>query len=89
MIWEYAKESYKIDPLCFYIELLAMVLAVIGSIMLAYTAANPPMAYIYPWFGASALISVWTSYRRNSLLGIITCLYFFGADVVGFFIAIK
>lgn len=88
-VWEYIKQSYYADKLCFYMELVASLLALVSAAALAYTADNPNMVILYPGFFLSAFISIFTCIRRNSLCGIVTSFYFFVIDIVGWVIAIK
>lgn len=82
-IKNFLRESYTTDPLAFYFEMIGSIAAIIASGWLSFTADNPPMIWIYPFYLTSSLFHVVASVRRNAAWIAILSIYFTVINIYG------
>jgi hypothetical protein len=81
LFWQ---QSFRSDPLAFWLEMISFVFTVGASAALAITAQNPNMAQIYPAFFVGAVTQCWASYRRGAAWIMMVTGYFAILNVFGF-----
>jgi hypothetical protein len=64
---DWIKADYQSNKIRFIFEVIAWVLSLTATILVAVTAPLPPMHILYPMFIAQCVIFAWSSYTRNSL----------------------
>jgi hypothetical protein len=84
MIREWAMRSYRSDPVAFYWEMFSLVFTLSASITLAWTAADPKLQYIYPFFFIGSVSSSYACWRRQLLWPLFMGVYFSMVNVFGF-----
>jgi len=77
-------DAYRINPALFWIELIAVMFTVVGSLTLAINAKNPDMSIVYPLFFVGSCLQVWVSYRRHAAWIMVLAVYFMAVNVLGF-----
>ena len=80
---KFLKDSYTSDPLAFWCEMIGSLAAIIASGWLSFTADNPPLLWIYPFYLTSSLFHVVASVRRNAAWITILSIYFTGINIYG------
>jgi hypothetical protein len=76
-------ESYTSDPLAFWCEMIGSLAAIVASGWLSFTADNPPLIWIYPFYLTSSLFHVVASVRRNAAWIAILSVYFTVINIYG------
>jgi hypothetical protein len=84
---QFAIDSYRSDPVAFYLELVAFVSTVGASMWLAVSAANPDMTIIYPGFFVGAVTGALGYYRRRILFPMLLTTYFALVNIFGYGVA--
>jgi len=84
MIREWAMRSYRSDPVAFYWEMFSLVFTLSASITLAWTAADPKLQYIYPFFFIGSVSSSYACWRRQLVWPLFMGAYFSCINVFGF-----
>jgi hypothetical protein len=84
MIKEWAMRSYRSDPIAFYWEMFSLVFTLSASITLAWTAADPKLQYIYPFFFIGSVGSSYACWRRQLIWPLFMGVYFSMVNVFGF-----
>lgn len=84
---QFAIDSYKSDPIAFYLELVAFVSTVTASFMLAFTADQPDMRIIYPGFFIGSVTGALGYYRRRILFPLMLTTYFGFVNIFGYGVA--
>lgn len=77
------QESYSSDSRAFYAELLGTITAVIASGWLSFTADNPPLIWIYPFYLASSLFTAYAGIRRKAAWLALLSVYFTFINIYG------
>lgn len=77
------KSSYTSDPKAFYAELLGTLTAIIASGWLSFTADNPPLIWIYPFYLASSVFTAYAGIRRNAAWIALLSVYFTFINIYG------
>lgn len=76
-------ESYHSDVLAFRLEMLNFAFSVVGSMLLAMTAAHPDMRVIYPLYLVGSTAQTYASYRRRAIWVMLLTGYFACTNVLG------
>lgn len=84
---EFWVNSYHSDKVAFTYELLSFIFTVGASLTLAFTAAEPDMRYIYPWFFLGSIFGVLGYIRRKLAWPLLLTAYFAVVNVFGFGVA--
>ena len=82
-------QSYQSDKIAFMCELTSFVFTVGASTMLALSADQPDMRYIYPGFFVGSVTAVYGYYRRTLAWPMLLTGYFTVANVLGFGVAMS
>jgi hypothetical protein len=82
-------ESYQTDPVAFYHELVAFILTVYASGLLALTATDPNMLLIYPPYFVGSITQCYACYRRGAAFVMVLSGYFAIINVFGFAVAME
>lgn len=86
-IRQFAVDSYKSDPIAFYLELVAFISTVGASFMLAVTADAPDMQSIYPAFFVGSVTGALGYIRRRILFPTLLTIYFGFVNIFGYGVA--
>ena len=86
-IKEFWLSSYESDKVAFYYELISFVFIVTASMIMAFTADDPDMRYIYPGYFIGSLTAVYAHYRRKLAWPTMLVGYFSIVNVFGWFVA--
>jgi hypothetical protein len=65
-VYKWAKEDYKLWPMRFALEILAWLLSLGCSIILATSVTDPLFYYLYPVFISQCSIFGWAAWTRKS-----------------------
>jgi len=76
--------AYRVNPLLFWLELVAVLFTVSGSLILAINAKNPDMSVVYPLFFVGSCLQVWVSYHRHAAWIMVLTMYFMVVNILGF-----
>jgi len=87
-IAEFWRHSYYSDKFAFYVELVSVIFTVLGSTLLAFSAAAPDMRIIYPLYFVGSVAGVVSAWRRKMAWIMVLCCYFAAMNVFGFFRAL-
>ena len=79
---------YRRDPIAFYFEMIGMFFTVAGSLLMALTAKDPNLAFVYPLFFVGASTGLVAYYRLQMIWSIVLTSYFVVINTVGFIIVI-
>ena len=85
---EFILRSYHSDKTAFFFELVSFVFTVAASFMLATTADNPQMEYIYPLFFIGSVTGAYAYYRRSLAFPMFLVAYFSLMNIYGFGVAL-
>ena len=80
-------QSYKSDQIAFYCELISFVFTVGASAVLAFTADQPDMRYVYPGFFIGSATAVYGYWRRKLAWPMMLTSWFVFVNVIGFGVA--
>ena len=83
-IRDFWSASFRSDPRAFVLEMVSFVFTVLGSMILAITAANPDLRWIYPLFFVGSVTQCWASWRRGSAWIMLLTFYFAIINLYGF-----
>lgn len=64
--FEWIRDDYRTYPLRFCIELLAWLLSIGCSFVMAITVPNPPLIFMYPFWMFGCSLYAWAAYSRKS-----------------------
>ena len=65
-IFDWIRDDYKSNRICFWFEVLAWAISVGCSITMAVTVPTPPLLALYPVWIAGCAIYAWCAYSRRS-----------------------
>ena len=85
---EFILRSYHSDKTAFFFELVSFVFTVAASFMLATTADNPQMEYIYPLFFIGSVTGAYAYYIRSLAFPMFLVAYFSLMNIYGFGVAL-
>lgn len=63
---EWIKADFKSNPFRFAVEVLAWVLSIGCSVVMAATVPDPPLLLLYPVWIAGCSMYLWAAYTRRS-----------------------
>jgi len=81
---EFWSASLRSDPRAFALEITSFIFTVAASVWMAFTAAAPNMAVIYPIFFIGSATGCWGYYRRQLIWPMLLTGYFMVINVYGF-----
>jgi|TARA_B100001094_G_C18158691_1_gene788035 hypothetical protein len=81
---DFILKSYHSDKIAFLFEIISFVFTVVASFMLATTADNPQMEYIYPLFFIGSVTGAYAYYRRSLAFPMFLVAYFSVMNIYGF-----
>ena len=86
---EFWKSSYRSDRIAFYLELISFIFTVSASATLAFTADQPDMRIVYPFFFIGSVTGVLGYYRRKLAWPMLLTGWFVLVNVFGFGVAMR
>ena len=89
IILNFWRDSFRSNPIAFYLELISFIFVVIATVLLSISAKNPNMALIYPFFLLSSLSAIFAHLRRKLAWPLLASSYFVCVNIVGFIRAIS
>jgi len=84
-IVDWVKADYKTCPVRFIIEVVAWILSISCSIIMALTVPNPPLIILYPIFISQCMMYGWAAYSRKSFGMFANYLLLVAIDSIGLF----
>lgn len=81
--WNWIKEDWASHRLRFVIEILAWVISIGCSVVMAFTVPNPPLIYLYPVWIAGCAMYGWAAWTRRSVGMVANYLLLVTIDVIG------
>lgn len=92
MLYTYIKDTidfvyndFKSYPLRWIIETSCWLGILFNTIVITYTVPNIPWNILYPVWIICCFASTWTSYTRNSSIGVMGSLIFAVLDSIGYY----
>ena len=82
------RDSYRSNPVAFYLELVSFIFVVAATMTLAISAKNPNMAFVYPLFFVSSATALVAHVRRKLAFPLLASSYFVGVNILGFIRAV-
>jgi hypothetical protein len=76
--------AYRANPYLFWVELVAILFTISGSLVLALNADDPDLSVVYPMFFVGSCLQAWVSYRRQAAWIMVLTIYFIGVNILGF-----
>ncbi len=64
--WEWIRQDWRSHPLRFAIELLAWLLSIACSFIMAITVPDPPLLMLYPLWISGCVLYAWAAWSRRS-----------------------
>ncbi|MEY4194497.1 MAG: hypothetical protein RLZZ226_865 [Pseudomonadota bacterium] len=64
--WEWIRQDWHSHPLRFAIELLAWLLSIACSFIMAITVPDPPLLMLYPLWISGCVLYAWAAWSRRS-----------------------
>ncbi len=64
--WHWIKQDWNSHPLRFSIELLAWMLSISCSFLMALTVPDPPLIILYPLWISGCMLYAWAAWSRRS-----------------------
>lgn len=81
--WSWIKDDFSGHPWRFVVELVAWIISIACSVVMAFTVPDPPLIYLYPsWIMGCAMYS-WAAWTRNSFGMLANYLLLVTIDSVG------
>ena len=65
-IFHWIKEDYRDWPFRFGVEVVAWLLSITCSLIMAFTVPHPPLIILYPIWIAGCSMYAWAAYTRKS-----------------------
>jgi hypothetical protein len=82
-IHDWIKSDFRNYPLRFALEVLAWVLSITCSIIMAFTVPNPPLLMLYPIWISGCAIYAWAAFSRKSFGMLANYLLLTSIDLIG------
>lgn len=76
--------SLAIDAVAFYFEMVSFVFTITAATIMAVTAKDPNMLFIYPLFFIGAITGLYAYYRRQMVWSIGITGFFVVINLIGF-----
>lgn len=64
--WEWIKQDWNSHPFRFAVELLAWMLSIACSFIMAITVPDPPLVILYPLWISGCVLYAWAAWTRRS-----------------------
>lgn len=81
--YKWIKDDYKSYPFRFIVEVLAWVISIVCSVIVASTVPTPPFLILYPMFITGCLMYAWTAYSRKSFGMLANYILLVSIDTIG------
>ena len=65
-VFSWIKEDLRSNPLRFVVEVLAWILSISCSVIMALTVPNPPLLLLYPMWVSGCVMYAWAAFTRKS-----------------------
>ena len=65
-VFSWIKEDLRSNPLRFVVEVLAWILSISCSVIMALTVPNPPLLLLYPMWVSGCAMYAWAAFTRKS-----------------------
>jgi hypothetical protein len=82
---EFVRKDFKSYPLRWVIETMAWLGIVFNTVVITITVPDTPWHLLYPIWIVCCLASIWTSYTRNSSIGVFGSVVYTILDVIGYY----
>ena len=83
--WNWAKNDFHSYPLRFFIEVIAWVISIGCTLVMAITVPNPPLVYIYPFWIVGCAMYAWAAWTRDSFGMLANYLLLTIVDIIGLY----
>jgi hypothetical protein len=64
--WNWAKADYQSYPFRFCVEVIAWIISIGCTVVMAVTVPNPPLKLLYPFWMSGCAMYAWAAWTRNS-----------------------
>lgn len=81
--FEWIKNDFRSNPFRFAVEVLAWVLSITCSIIMAATVPDPPLLLLYPIWITGCSMYLWAAYTRRSFGMVANYFLLVTIDVIG------
>jgi len=82
-IFDWIVDDYRTHPWRFVVELVAWVLSISCSVIMAATVPNPPLLVLYPLWIAGCTMYAWAAHNRKSFGMLANYCLLVSIDMVG------
>lgn len=82
-IFDWIVDDYRTHPWRFVVELVAWVLSISCSVIMAATVPNPPLLVLYPLWIAGCAMYAWAAHNRKSFGMLANYCLLVSIDMVG------
>jgi hypothetical protein len=83
--WAWAKNDYHSYPFRFCVEVIAWVISIGCTIVMAATVPTPPLIILYPFWILGCAMYAWASWTRDSFGMLANYLLLTLVDIVGLY----
>jgi hypothetical protein len=79
------KEDWQSNRARFIVEMLAWIISIGCSLVMALTVPNPPLIFLYPTWITGCAMYAWASYTRRSFGMLANYVLLVTIDIIGLF----
>jgi hypothetical protein len=83
--WVWMKCDYEEYPFRFGVEVIAWMISIGCTLVMAITVPNPPLAYIYPFWIVGCAMYAWAAWTRDSFGMLANYLLLTIVDIIGLY----
>ena len=79
------KEDWESDKFRFIIEFIGWVISIVSALVMAITAPNPPLLWMYPVWMIGVILYGWAAWSRKSFSMLANAILLTIIDIYGYY----
>jgi hypothetical protein len=84
-VFSWIKEDWQSNRARFIVEMLAWIISIGCSLVMALTVPNPPLIFLYPTWITGCAMYAWAAYTRRSFGMLANYVLLVTIDIIGLF----
>jgi hypothetical protein len=84
-VFSWIKEDWQSNRVRFIVEIMAWIISIGCSLVMALTVPNPPLIFLYPTWITGCAMYAWAAYTRRSFGMLANYVLLVTIDIIGLF----